>query len=453
MKAFLKSDLFFKLVSVVAAAILWLYVINYENPEFQVAISNIPVKYENSEVLENNNLVITSQSQDVVTIKINGRRKTVSKLDKNDVTAVIDLKSVTAPGEYVIPVKASFSVSNVSVADGSVPKIRIIAEREIVSEKSVSVIPKGAVKEGFFAVAEQPADKISLIAPESMANLAASVRAEIDVSGLDKTTEKSVPLKLFDANGAPVNSRFLKLQPSEMAVKCFVYPIKEVPVTWTAVGYMPTGAVSVFPSVSTVKVAGPEEVLAELTSVNIGTVNLSSFSSYNSSRTFELKDSPDLEGLYIADGTETIVMSMRFAVLEEPDEDENPEEEPDEKTITSNVTISSVSLVGLPAGFTAELITPSVTVSISGKESDVSSVTEADFSAVADLSGISPDTVSGTELELPVSVSTGKNVTLGNTPSVRVRITAPAPTVTEPEGEPSEEVSEPAPIAEVPLEV
>ena len=453
MKAFLKSDLFFKLVSVVAAALLWLYVINYENPEFQVAVSNVPVKYENAEVLESNNLVITSQSQDVVTIKINGRRKTVSKLDKNDITAAIDLKTVTSPEEYVIPVKTSFSVSNVSVADGSIPKIRIVVEKKIVTEKPVSVIPKGTVKEGFFAVAENPVGKVSVTAPESMANLASSVRAEIDVSGLDQTIEKSVPLKLFDINGAPVNSRFLKLHPSEMTVKCFVYPIKEVPVTWTTIGFMPTDAVSVFPSVSTVKVAGPEDLLSELTSVNIGTVNLSSFSAYNSSRSFELKDSPDLKGLYIADGTETIAMSMRFAVSEETDEDEKTEEEPEEKTTTSNVTISSVSLVGLPTGFTAELLTPSVTISFSGKESDVSSVTEADFSAVADLSGISPDTLTGTEIELPVSVSTGKNVTLETTPSVRIRITAPAPTVSVPEDEPSEEVSEPAPAAVVTLEV
>ena len=146
MKSFLKSDLFFKIASVVIATILWLYVVQFENPEFYISMSDIPVRVENASLLAQNNLVLTAQETDSVSLRIKGKRQTVSSLDKSSVYAYIDLKAITGAGDYKLPVKVVFSENNVFVADDSMPKIKVSVEKCINLDYEVRLKTTGNVK-------------------------------------------------------------------------------------------------------------------------------------------------------------------------------------------------------------------------------------------------------------------------------------------------------------------
>ena len=62
MREFTKSPLFLKIISLVCAVILWIYVIQVENPNINIVVSNIPIKYINQEIMEGNNLMLVSDS-------------------------------------------------------------------------------------------------------------------------------------------------------------------------------------------------------------------------------------------------------------------------------------------------------------------------------------------------------------------------------------------------------
>ena len=44
MREFTKSPLFLKIISLVCAVILWIYVIQVENPNINIVVSNIPIR-------------------------------------------------------------------------------------------------------------------------------------------------------------------------------------------------------------------------------------------------------------------------------------------------------------------------------------------------------------------------------------------------------------------------
>ena len=90
MREFTKSPLFLKIISLVCAVILWIYVIQVENPNINIAVSNIPIKYINQEIMEGNNLMLVSEMEETVTVTVQGRRKNITGLNADNMDVLAD---------------------------------------------------------------------------------------------------------------------------------------------------------------------------------------------------------------------------------------------------------------------------------------------------------------------------------------------------------------------------
>ncbi len=414
MREFLRSNLFIKILSVVAAVLMWLYVVQYENPMFQVAISDIPVKYENESALEEKQLMITAQSEYDITLKVKGKRKTVSKLDKTGVHVSIDLKNITGPGEYNLPVKVSFSENDVVVANSTMPRVRITVENKLEQEYKVRFKTAGEVKNGYFAVPDSADASVRVTLPESMLHLVSYARAEININGAERMVEHSSVVKLFDENGNEINSRYVKCEPASVPVRCLVYPVKEVPVVWNETGIMPLYGAGIVPSVERIKLAGPKELLAGIDSLNLGTVNLSVMTVANNMRFFSIEDNPAMDGLYIADGTKSVTLTLEFDV---PKADEQPEK--DDALV---VSLKDFVLTGVPEGYTAEVLTSSISLSVSGDEDVLTDIKPEDFVVTVDLSQLTEEELTKPEHELKAVITTALDITVEEEKYIKIRL-------------------------------
>ena len=86
------------ILAIVVALVLWLYVINVENPTGTAHLRELPVQLQGEEILEENGLMVTDLSEDTVTVRLSGKKKTLMKISRKNVSFTVDVSSVTGAG-------------------------------------------------------------------------------------------------------------------------------------------------------------------------------------------------------------------------------------------------------------------------------------------------------------------------------------------------------------------
>lgn len=125
------------ILAIVLAVGVWLYVINVENPTGTVPIRDIPVSLVGEDSLAERGLMVTDQSRDSVNLKLSGRRKTLMKLNRKNLTLELDVSTITSEGERP-QLRASFpnniGTDNVSVSDWEDLRVTVTVEKQETKE-------------------------------------------------------------------------------------------------------------------------------------------------------------------------------------------------------------------------------------------------------------------------------------------------------------------------------
>ena len=93
-------------LSVLISFSLWLYVVTVVTPEAEETYYDIPVSYQN-DVLEERGLMIVSNTP-TVTVKAKGNRTDLNELNANNITVLVDLASIQAPGTQMLQPKVIY---------------------------------------------------------------------------------------------------------------------------------------------------------------------------------------------------------------------------------------------------------------------------------------------------------------------------------------------------------
>lgn len=80
-----------KIISLLAAIVLWLYVMGEVDPETRTKISNIPVNFIGTEELAADGMAVAYDEQLTITANISGKRSDVNEAKKNGITASVDV--------------------------------------------------------------------------------------------------------------------------------------------------------------------------------------------------------------------------------------------------------------------------------------------------------------------------------------------------------------------------
>ncbi len=423
MKKILESKQFLMVASLIAAILLWIYVIQVENPVFQLPMSDIPVKFENRAVLEEAGLMMTYSSADKVSMTISGRRKTVSAVDRREVTASVDLKNITEPGEYNMSVRVAFPENNISIADRR-PKVKIKVEKIVSKKLSVKVSVEGEAAKGYYAAYTENPPVIEVSAPESMIDSISVARAVVNASGERTDFEHTVPLKLYDTEGNSLESPYIRMKQTYMDIKCKVYPTKKVPVTWTETGYS-LNMSQIKPSVSSIEIAGSKETLDKISEINLGELYLLSLSPATPSKTFKLSDIPELSGVIVTKNIKEVTLTATFSSPRpEPEEPEDPE------PVKTSATLGTISLSSPKEGMTVQLMTDSVKIDFMALPGTANHHVEAS----ADISSLPEG-----EHDVPLIITASDDVKIIGNYTVKVKILPVTPSAEETEAEITEE--------------
>ena len=186
-----------KIISILFALVLWMYVMSTFNPVEYRNIANIPVRLVNVEELKDQKLAIKNDADFKVRVKLTGRRDEINKVLTEQIRVSADLRGYGA-GVNNIPLE--ITVPNNVETDITPGFIQLEFEKIIKEQREVKVITSGIPKDSFvIGRLDYRPTTVWIEGAESHVNLVKNVIAELDITEKSENIASRLPLK-------PVNS-------------------------------------------------------------------------------------------------------------------------------------------------------------------------------------------------------------------------------------------------------
>lgn len=276
MKKTLTNNLGLKLLAFFAAVMLWIIVVNIDDPYSKKTFTNVPVTVINTEVLaeEQQTFQIVDNTQ-TVSVVVDAKRSVLNKIRTEDIVAVADMKELTLKTQIPIDVTIEGFSGKYESAVATPRNLQVKLEEEEIKKFPIVPTTTGTVRDGYvLGEIKAVPEKVSIRGPKSVIEKINKVGTSVNVSGLSRDTVLSSELVLYDEEGEIIDQTLLtnNLGSDGVGVKVTLLHTKEVPIEFdtseisAASGYEFTGITFEPQKVS---VAGAEADLEQITSIQV----------------------------------------------------------------------------------------------------------------------------------------------------------------------------------------
>lgn len=365
------------LVSIVAAFLLWTYVVTVENPEYSAEFYNIPVVFEGESILEERGLMVVGGTEQTVTMKLKGNRSDLYSLKSSDITIKADLSKVDEPGiqriqyNHYLPGNIA---SNAIIVESKAPSmLEMTFARRETKNVDVKVVLNGSVPTDYIADQDTlvlDRQTVKITGPEEQVNQITQAVIKVELTDRTESFSESYRYTLCNEGGEPVDASLVSVEATEVNVTMSIQRVKEIPLVLTVISgggaTQETSKIVIEPK--TIKVSGSDKVLENLNELNIGTVNLG-----------ELWEGTNLVfPITVPDN-----VTNRSAVNEASVSIKFP------KLLRKIFTIpgDNIQCVNVPEGLEAEIVTQSLKLELRGALDLVSPMSASNFTLRVDFAG------------------------------------------------------------------
>ncbi len=216
-----------RILCVLAAIILWLFVTYTEDPEMELWLRDIPLSHIHTETLSQNNLTITEREYpETMDVKVRGRRSALLSVQIENLQTSVDYTSINKAGDYTLPIDVRVIGHDLRVVKQSVDAIRLTADSIVTVEKNIRITSSGAETLGIREFTASPASVRITGAKSLLENLQATIHVDLQ----DKNAESSYNVTLQSASNLPFTDADVKIDKSEVTISA----VRALPVSLSA---------------------------------------------------------------------------------------------------------------------------------------------------------------------------------------------------------------------------
>lgn len=405
----MKNKIWSLLLSVALATGLWMYVITTVSPDYRMTIPDVPVVFEGeSWLLENRNLMITDGMSATVDLEVSGNRSDLSRLNSSNVILKVDLTKVyeagTANLSYTIATPADVPSGAVTVENRKPASITLTVEKRLTKEIPVNISFTGAVPDNFMADTENVVldyPVINIKGPASVVEQITQARVDIDLEDRTESLSETYRFTLCDEDGNPVDVEQITTDVAEVHLDVKIQRYKVVPLKLNLVygGGATKGYTRYEIKPASIRVSGSDAVLADLTEIVLGTVNLAE-QTEDTQATYPI-NLP--EGVTNLTGITEATADISFVGLS-----------------VKKLTIENITPVNTPAGLKYEPVNEAIEVILRGPSARIDQIKPEDVVVTVDLTGKEAGT---TTVKATVSVRGDTEGLIGAVGSLTVAVT------------------------------
>lgn len=411
LKMSLTNNIGLKFLAVLIALVLWLAIVNVNDPEKTITVSNIPISVTNESAITSRDMVYNVKSEQYLNITVSGKRSIVSNLSAEDFRATASLKELSKVNSIPVDVTTKNASLGRKITIVKQSAQTILVDVENVEEKDFTdlvVEYTGKVADGYVAgLSSMSTDEVTVKAPTSIIDKIKKVAVRCSLDGTTTNISKKCPVILYDKNDKEIKSDEIELSDKKIRVNVNVLRAKQVPISTInkdELGKPADGYVvdDVILSSDSITVYGSEESLDSIESLDIqDDIDVSDAKgdvTQNIDVTGKLP-----KGLSVS-GESTITVKVLIKKL---------------ITRTFEYDASEVSLNDLSSDLDVQLVTKKVKVTLQGEEEVISQLTKDDMVISADLGKVKEGTTT-----VHVDVAVPDNTTLMNNVTIKIKAKA-----------------------------
>ncbi|MBQ2800707.1 MAG: hypothetical protein IJF03_04890 [Lachnospiraceae bacterium] len=274
MKKWITNNTGLKVVSIVFALMLWLIVVNIDNPTTKREFTNVQVELTNENAITDKEKVCSViDNSNVITITVRGPRNVVESLSASDFKATADLRELTEFEFVPIEIQPLRYKDKLTSVESRTKNVKVNIEELSVKQFAIRASVVGTPAEGY-AVGKKILSQniVKINGPVSIMSTINRVVAEVNVSDMSSDISTPVSLTVYDGNDRPIDISRLKLSVDSVNVNVEMLKTKEVPIRAGTVG-TPTEGYRVLGDVvcapETVVIAAKEKVLSGINEIRI----------------------------------------------------------------------------------------------------------------------------------------------------------------------------------------
>ena len=407
LKMSLTNNIGLKFLAVLIALVLWLAIVNVNDPEKTITVSNIPISVTNESAITSRDMVYNVKSEQYLNITVSGKRSIVSNLSAEDFRATASLKELSKVNSIPVDVTTKNASLGRKITIVKQSAQTILVDVENVEEKDFTdlvVEYTGKVADGLSSMST---DEVTVKAPTSIIDKIKKVAVRCSLDGTNTNISKKCPVILYDKNDKEIKSDEIELSDKKIRVNVNVLRAKQVPISTInkdELGKPADGYVvdDVILSSDSITVYGSEESLDSIESLDIqDDIDVSDAKgdvTQNIDVTGKLP-----KGLSVS-GESTITVKVLIKKL---------------ITRTFEYDASEVSLNDLSSDLDVQLVTKKVKVTLQGEEEVISQLTKDDIAISADLGKVKEGTTT-----VHVDVAVPDNTTLMNNVTIKIKAKA-----------------------------
>ena len=195
-----------KITALVVAILIWIIIVNVNDPIMTRTINNVPVHILNGSYVESlGDAYKIRDGYDTISVRVRGNRSVVEPLTAEDITAHADLTEIVSLDSDPITVPVRVTASGVS-SNNLTPiptAIEIDLEELISADFVITGTAQGTPADGYEVGKLIPnVEKVTITGPATIINIIDRVEAPVDVTSLAVDATRSTALIIYDKNGS-----------------------------------------------------------------------------------------------------------------------------------------------------------------------------------------------------------------------------------------------------------
>ncbi len=411
-KKLLQNDNAVRVLSLIIAVFTWIFVVVVVNPNTEAVVKDIPIQINLSGTsAERLGLEIVSDEILLANVTVTGDRTVIGSLNSDDVEVSAVLTGISEPGTYSdiqLQVRKSSVGKSFEIETCSPSTITLKFDRKTTKTLPVSLeLNDLTVADGYMLeqVITSPTS-ITVTGPENDVIKVAGCIVRGNVSGeITASTVITSDIILIDSEGKEIDNQHLTLSVDSVDITIPVLKRKTLPVEFTYVNVpdgFDTESIKYMLSNDVIEIAGPETLVNQWNSINVGYIDLSEL---DSTREYEFDIVLPSSFVNVKNITTLIA---RFVL--------NDYE-------TDTFTVSNIKLENIPENYDVSVNTQKISkVTIVGPADVISKMTKDELVAKIDMSQID---VNKGQYKVPVSIysTTNNNVWVIGEYSVVLNVT------------------------------
>lgn len=403
----MKSKVLRFLLSLVIALGIWLYVVSVVSPESETTINQVSVLLEGEKTLAERDLIIVSNKNFSVDLKLFGNRVDLNKLSASNITIQADLSQITEPGEHNIRYSISYPAvvdpGNVDVLEKNPQHITITVAETDWKEVPVKVeYGTSRVPDGYVVDRQNPQfdhDTVIVTGPKETLEYVQYAKINVDLTGQVSTIDDSFKVILCDARGNDVTKNEglkyvdkLSTNINAIRAKIHIYKIKEVPLVVEVIpgGGLREEDVVLTYSQQSIVVSGSDRDLEKLDQIVVGTVKLADVME-NTQLVFEIELPTKIDNIT---GVEEVTVSIELPALE-----------------TRTYAVTQIRTENVPGNRGVKLVNQVLNVQIRGTKEALDALSAADIQAIVNCEEVAG--MVNTTMRLAVTIVIADETTAG----------------------------------------